>query len=170
MVNVSIPAYGPQLKEILSASTLCEFMISGGTQSMVGHGGVPPVPDVDVEVEDDEPEDGAGDGVGVAAAAHAAFVMVFPCKIISVLLAKARPVNVAPVLIVIDEYARMFPRNDVVVSRTALLPIPHHILQGSPPVTEEPGDVVRPDTVLKIQTPDPVRVIVPVRRKVPPEQ
>jgi hypothetical protein len=42
------------------------------------------------------------------------------------------------------------PINEVVVSRVVELPILHHTLHGSPPVTDEPGDVIRDDTVLKI--------------------
>jgi hypothetical protein len=60
--------------------------------------------------------------------------------------------------------------NEVVVSRVAELPILHHTLQGSPPVTDEPGDVMSVDTVLKIQTPDPVRVRFPLSEKLLVEQ
>jgi hypothetical protein len=45
----------------------------------------------------------------------------------------------------------------------------HHTLQGSPPVTDEPEEVVSPEAsaaALKIQTPDPLRVRFPVSRKV----
>jgi hypothetical protein len=66
--------------------------------------------------------------------------------------------------------ARILPMNAVVVSRVAELPTLHHTLQGSPPVIEEPGDVMRVDTVLKIQTPDPVRVKFPVNEKLLVEQ
>ena len=65
----------------------------------------------------------------------------------------------------------IFPINDVVVSRVAALPILHHTLHGSPPVTDEPGEVISVDTVLKIQTPDvPVRVKFLVSKKLPSEQ
>jgi hypothetical protein len=66
--------------------------------------------------------------------------------------------------------ARMFPMNDVVVSSVTELPILHHTLQGSPPVTDEPGEVISVDTVLKIQTPDPVRLRFPLSEKLLVEQ
>jgi hypothetical protein len=66
---------------------------------------------------------------------------------------------------VIEVSAKIFPLNEVVVPRVAELPILHHTLQGSPPVTDEPGDVMRVDAVLKIQTPDPVRLRFPVSEK-----
>jgi len=64
----------------------------------------------------------------------------------------------------------MFPSNEVAVSSVTALPILHHRLQGSPPVTDEFGDVISVDTVLKIQGPDPVSVRFPVSRKLPAEQ
>jgi hypothetical protein len=61
--------------------------------------------------------------------------------------------------------------NEVDVPRVVELPIRHHTLHGSPPVTDEPDDVMRVETVLKIQTPvDPTRFRVPVRKKLPSEQ
>ena len=66
--------------------------------------------------------------------------------------------------------AKIFPMNEVVVSSVAELPTLHHTLQGSPPVTDEPGDVIRVDTVLKIQTPDPVRFRFPDNVKLLVEQ
>jgi hypothetical protein len=79
---------------------------------------------------------------------------------------KTRPFKVAPVFkAVVPSWAIIVPINDVVVSRVAELPILHQILQGSPPVTDEPGDVTSVDTVLKIQTPDPVRVRFPLSVK-----
>jgi hypothetical protein len=134
-------------------------MIRGGTQFIVGHDAVPPVPDVDVDVEDD-PEDGAGDGVGVAAAEHAAFVMVFESNDTAPFRANARPAKVAPVFIVIDARARIFPLNEVVVSRVVDVSDLHHILHGSPPVIDDPGAVTIVDSDRNIQTPDPERANV----------
>lgn len=37
MINVFIPAYGPQLRKMLSASTLLDSMMSGVTQLRFGH-------------------------------------------------------------------------------------------------------------------------------------
>src|SRR6202035_4811307 len=86
--------------------------------------------------------------------------------------AKTRPFKVAPVFkAVVPFCAIIVPINDVVVSRVAELPILHQTLQGSPPVTDEPGDVIIVDTVLKIQTPeDPVRVRFPLNVKLLVEQ
>ena len=66
--------------------------------------------------------------------------------------------------------ARIFPMNAVVVSRVADETTLHHTLHGSPPVTDEPGDVMSVDADLKIQTPDPVRVRFPVSVKEPRAQ
>jgi hypothetical protein len=82
--------------------------------------------------------------------------------------AKTRPFKVAPVTkaLVLAPWAIIVPSNEVVEPRVALLPTLHHMLQGSPPVTDEPDAVISVDTVLKIQTPGPVvRVKVPVSEK-----
>lgn len=85
--------------------------------------------------------------------------------------AKNRPFKVAPVFIAFTPFCDItVPINEVVVSRVVELPILHHTLQGSPPVTDEPGDVMSVETVLKIQTPEPERFKFPVRRKLPAEQ
>ncbi len=85
--------------------------------------------------------------------------------------AKIRPFKVAPVFKASVPFcAIIVPMNDVVVSRVAELPILHQTLQGSPPVTDEPGDVMIVDTVLKIQTPEPVRVRFPLSVKALVEQ
>jgi hypothetical protein len=84
--------------------------------------------------------------------------------------ANTRPVKFAAVFMEIDVSAKTFPMNEVPVPRVAELPILHHTLQGSPPVTDEPGDVIRVVTVLKIQTPDPTRDRFPVNEKLLVEQ
>ena len=96
--------------------------------------------------------------------------MVLDCSVTAPVCAKARPFKVAPVFMLMDVRAKIFPMNEVVVSRVAELPILHHTLQGSPPVTDEPGEVMRVDTVLKIQTPDPVRFRFPESEKLLVEQ
>jgi hypothetical protein len=64
--------------------------------------------------------------------------------------------------------ARIFPKNEVVVSRVADVSALHHTLHGSPPVTDDAGDVMIVAADLKIQTPDdPVRVRFPVNVKPP---
>jgi len=84
---------------------------------------------------------------------------------------KIRPFNVAPVFMALTPFnAKTFPSNEVVVSSVTELPILHHRLQGSPPVTDEPGDVISVETVLKIQTPDPVSVRFPLSEKLLVEQ
>lgn len=60
--------------------------------------------------------------------------------------------------------------NEVLVPRVAELPTLHHTLQGSPPVTEEFDDVMSVETLLNIQTPDPVRVRLPLKEKLLVEQ
>jgi hypothetical protein len=85
--------------------------------------------------------------------------------------AKTRPFKIAPAFrAVVPLSAKILPINDVVVPRVAELPIRHHTLQGSPPVTDEPDDVISVDTVLKIQTPEPVRVRFPLSVKLLVEQ
>lgn len=84
---------------------------------------------------------------------------------------KNRPFKVAPVFIALTPFCDItVPINEVVVSSVVELPILHQTLQGSPPVTDEPGDVMSVDTVLKIQTPDPVRVRFPDSVKLLVEQ
>ena len=84
---------------------------------------------------------------------------------------KNRPFKVAPVFIALTPFCDItVPINEVVVSRVVELPILHQTLQGSPPVTDEPGDVMSVDTVLKIQTPEPVRVRFPDSEKLLVEQ
>jgi hypothetical protein len=96
--------------------------------------------------------------------------MVLPINVTSAVCAKARPFKVAPSAIVIEVSAKIFPMNDAPEPRVAVLPTLHHTLQGSPPVTEAPEFIVSPDTVLKIQTPDPLRVRFPVNEKLLVEQ
>jgi hypothetical protein len=84
---------------------------------------------------------------------------------------KTRPFKVAPVSRAVTPFcAIIVPINEVVVPSVAELPILHHTLQGSPPVTDEPDEVIIVDTVLKIQTPDPVRVRFPLKVKLLVEQ
>lgn len=85
--------------------------------------------------------------------------------------AKNRPFMDAPVFIALTPFCEItVPLNAVVVSRVAELPILHQTLQGSPPVIDEAGDVTSADTVLKIHTPDPVRLRFPESEKVEVEQ
>ena len=84
---------------------------------------------------------------------------------------KTRPFKVAPVFKAVTPFcASIVPMNEVVVPRVAELPIRHHTLQGSPPVTDEPDEVMSVETVLKIQTPDPVSVRLPLSVKLLVEQ
>ena len=91
--------------------------------------------------------------------------MLLVANVTAPVCARARPFKLAPVFRPIDVDARIFPMNAVVVSRVAELPTLHHTLHGSPPVTDEPGDVISVDADLKIQTPDPVRVRFPLKVK-----
>jgi hypothetical protein len=101
---------------------------------------------------------------------HIEPLMVLASKVIAPVCANARPFKVAPVFKLMEVRAKMLPMKLVVVSSVAELPILHHTLHGSPPVTDELDDVTRDDTVLKIQTPDPERVRLPVSKKLPTEQ
>ena len=64
----------------------------------------------------------------------------------------------------------MFPINDEFVSSVAELGTSHHTLQGSLPVTDEPGDVMSVDADLKIHTPEPLRIRFPLSPKDPRAQ
>lgn len=110
-------------------------------------------------------------GVGVAAA-HVGPVIVLASSVtVPADCAKTRPFKVAPVCRAVTPLsAKIFPMNEVVVLRVAELPILHHTLQASPPVTDEPGDVMSVETVLKIQTPEPVRFRFPLSEKLLVEQ
>lgn len=85
--------------------------------------------------------------------------------------AKNRPFRVALVFIALTPFCEItVPLNAVVVPRVVELPILHHTLQGSPPVIDEADDVMSVDTVLKIHTPDPVRLRFPDSEKLEVEQ
>jgi hypothetical protein len=96
---------------------------------------------------------------------HAEAVIVLLSIVTAPVCARARPFKVAPLFRVMLVRARIFPMNEVLVSRVAELPILHHTLHGSPPVTDEPGDVMSVDADLKIQTPDPLSTRFPVSLK-----
>lgn len=106
------------------------------------------------------------------AAAHTGPVMVLESSVtVPASCANSRPFKVAPVFIALTpSSAKILPMKEVVVSKVAELPILHQTLQGSPPVTDEPGEVMSVDTVLKIQTPDPVRFRFPLSEKLLVEQ
>jgi hypothetical protein len=85
--------------------------------------------------------------------------------------AKILPFRTAPVFkALMPFWAIIVPINEVVVPRVTELPTRHQTLHGSPPVTDEPGDVISVDTDLKIQTPEPVKVRFPLRLKLLVEQ
>jgi len=112
--------------------------------------------------------------VVVAEVAHTGPVMVLSSSVtVAAVSAKTRPFKVAPVskaVVSATLLAIIVPIKAVVVPSVAALPTLHHTLQGSPPVTDEPGDVMRVDTVLKIHTPEPVRVRFPLSEKLLVEQ
>jgi hypothetical protein len=143
-----------------------ELLLSLGPIPVFGNFGVAEPEELLPELEPEElpPPEGA--------AAHVGPVMVLAFKVtVPADSAKTRPFRVAPVFKAVVPFCAMIvPINDVVVPRVAELPIRHHTLQGSPPVTDEPGDVIIVDTVLKIQTPDPVRVRFPESEKLLVEQ
>jgi hypothetical protein len=113
--------------------------------------------------------------VVVSGTVHVGPVMVLASNLrVPAVPTKTRPFKVALVFreVVSATFdVKIFPSNEVNVPRVAAVPILHHRLQGSPPVTDEWDDVTSVDTVLKIQTPDdPVRVRFPVSKKLPAEQ
>lgn len=109
--------------------------------------------------------------VGVVAAHVGPEIVLASNVTVPAACAKTRPFKVAPVCKAVTPLsAKIFPMNEVVVLRVAELPILHHTLQASPPVTDEPGDVMSVDTVLKIQTPEPVRFRFPLSEKLLVEQ
>ncbi len=109
--------------------------------------------------------DGVGVSVGVAVGVggtkQTGPVMVSVSNVTAPFCAKARPFKLAPAFTVIDVKARMFPMNDVRKSIVAELPTLHHTLHGSPPVTDESGDVMSVDADLKIQGPGPMSARFP---------
>jgi hypothetical protein len=153
---------------MLSASTLLDSNMLGATIPLLRAGQEEEGAD---EPEDELEEEALVVGVGVAAA-HVGPDMVLVSNV-TVLAASPiiRPSTVAPVFnAVVPLSAKRFPLNAVVVSRVAELPILHQTLQASPPVMDDPGDVISVDTVLKIHTPDPVRLRLPVKEKLLVEQ
>ena len=75
-------------------------------------------------------------GVLVGTAAQVGRVMVLACSVTAAFRARARPFNVAPVLMVMDASARTFPMNEVVVSRVAdVAALTQHITM----LHEDPG-------------------------------
>lgn len=85
--------------------------------------------------------------------------------------AKALPFKLAPVFSVMLVSAKMFPAIVVVVSITAELVTCHHTPpQAEAPLsrtTDEPGAVVSELAILKMYSPAPVRVSVPVKFPAP---
>jgi hypothetical protein len=107
-------------------------------------------------------------GFGFGFSAQIGPLMMLESIDTSPVCARARPFNLAPVSRLMDVSARIFPMNLVVVWRVAELTTLHHTLHGSPPVTDEPDDVLSSDADLKIQTPDdPLSVRFPDSPKAP---
>jgi hypothetical protein len=104
------------------------------------------------------------------AAAQTGPVKVLVSNVTAPVCARALPSRLAPVFREMDVSARIFPMKLVFVPRVAELTTLHHTLHGSPPVTDEPADVMSVDADLKIQTPDPLRVRFPESVKAPVAQ
>ena len=88
---------------------------------------------------------GLGVAVGVGAAAQIGPEMVLLFNVTAPVCARARPSKLAPLFRLMEVSARIFPMNEVAVSRVAELPTLHHTLHGSPPVTDDWGDVMSVD-------------------------
>jgi hypothetical protein len=108
--------------------------------------------------------------VGIGCTAQIGLTMMLDCNTTWPVCAKTLPLKIAPVFRLASVSARIFPKNEEVVPKVAELPTRHHTLQGSPPVIDEPGAVIRVDAVLKIQTPDPVKFKFPLSEKLLVEQ
>ena len=147
-LNVSVPLYGPQLIKILVGLTLLDSIITG---TVVISGAMQ---EGALYVEGDEL---------ATAAEHVGPVMVLVSNDTWPVCTIARPFKVAPVAMVMDVDARIFPINEVFVPKVAELTSRHHTLHGSPPITLAVSEVMRSDDDLKIQTPVPLRVSVPVK-------
>lgn len=112
----------------------------------------PPVVDVDVLVDVVPP--------------HEVGAMMLVSIDTSPAYARARPFKIAPVARLMLVAARTLPVNSVSVPRVAVLTTRHHTLHWSPPTTLAVSPVViRELADLKIQTPVPLRVSVPVSVK-----
>jgi hypothetical protein len=101
---------------------------------------------------------------------HVGPEIVLVSKVTAPFCAKARPFRVAPVFMVIEVSAKIFPINELVVPRVAELPTLHQTLHGSPPVIDELVAAIKVEADLKIQTPEPVRFKFPDNAKLPAEQ
>jgi hypothetical protein len=105
---------------------------------------------------------GTGVGVGVAAAAHVGVVMVSVAVETVPANAKALPVQVTVLPIVIHEASMSVPVNDeVAASVVAAVGVQNTSQADAPPanLTAEPVTVVRAPFTLKMYVPPPVRVI-----------
>ena len=84
--------------------------------------------------------------VVVVATEHTGPEMVLPFNTtVAAACAKIRPFKVAPEFMAVVSATlavTIFPMNEVFEPRVAALPILHHTLQGSPPVTDELDDVM----------------------------
>ena len=82
----------------------------------------------------------------VVATEHTGPEMVLPFNTtVAAACAKIRPFKVAPEFMAVVSATlavTIFPMNEVFEPRVAALPILHHTLQGSPPVTDELDDVM----------------------------
>jgi hypothetical protein len=126
-----------------------ELFVAGLPRPVLGRPGVVPEPPVG-------PKEGT----------HAGPVIVLWSRVTAA-WARALPFKVAPVCMAILVPERIFPSK--VLFEPIMLPAVtkrHQILQGSPPVTEDPAEVVNVAADLKIHTPAPLRVRLPVSRKV----
>ena len=99
-LNVSIPAYGPQLIKILVGLNLFESIISG-TVVIVGamQGAPPPVEEEEEELEleeEDEPAEDVGVGVEVGVGAHEELLTVVLLNVIAAVCAITLPSSIAP--------------------------------------------------------------------------
>jgi hypothetical protein len=104
-------------------------------------------------------------GVAVGCTRQLEPVMVLLSNVTAPVCAMARPFKFAPVCRLIDVDARILPINEVFTPRVAELTTRHHTLHGSPPTTLALPEVIRVAADLKIHTPDPLSVSVPVNVK-----
>lgn len=153
-LNTSIPASGPQLIRMLVGLILFELIMVGTvvTSDAMQGGGT-----LLLELFEED------DSEAAVVTAHVGPLIVLESNDTPPVCARARPFRVAPVAIVMEVDTRIVPIRDVFVPRVAELAALHQTLHGSPPTILAVPEVIKSDADLKIQTPDPLRVRVPVK-------
>lgn len=160
-LNVFIPAYGPQERKILVGLILLEFNIIG-TVVIAGavQGALPPEEDDEFDEFEDEFDDEPGDEVGLAL--HAAVLIVSVVVETVPPKAKALPVHVTVLPMVMPDASMSVPAKVVFAPSVVAAVGVQNTSQADAPfesVTTEFAVVVSAPFTLKINVPLPERVI-----------